>query len=572
MCTFLRLTPEWAPGHHVLLHALPERVRFLRMTKAKASAASPADLSATEMMERMGDGRLTSVEIIEACRDRAAAVEPQINALVYSFWDRALVEASAVDAARGRPKGKGKKGKTALGPLAGLPITIKESIATEGLPVTFGVENRLRSRPADADAVVVQLAREQGAIVVGKTNIPQMLIFNETDNGYWGRTNNPWSLSRTPGGSSGGEAAALATGISALGIGTDIGGSIRVPAAYCGITGLKPTVDRWSSLGVLGALPGQEAIRGQVGPMARTVQDLILLFESMTPQRQHELDCTIPPLGTGSLETKGLTIGWYDDDGYLAPSGAVGRGVREAASALEGAGFKVKRFVPPSAQALMDTYFAALSSDGAETLQRVLGSDPTMPQLQGLLRTAKLPKAIRQTLATILGLTGERRAASVVSSLGNKSVARFWEIIAQRTAIRRQAAAEWDRAGVDVVLCPPHATGPLLHGQSTEFSMGGNYAMRYNLLNFPAGTLPVTFIQDAETVRGVGSAAPAPTDRVERIAAAVDLNSGGLPVSVQVVARPWQESRVLAVMGALERVLAGGESVPVTPVPLPFSK
>ncbi len=514
-------------------------------------------LTATEQLARMRAGAITSRAIIESCRRRAEAVDGRINALIYRFWDQALTRADQIDQARAAGE--------EVGALAGLPITIKESIATPPLPCTLGVERRLSSAAALDDAVVVRVIKEQGGIVVGKTNVPQLLIFNETDNAIWGRTNNPWSLDRVPGGSSGGEAAALAAGMSSLGVGTDIGGSIRVPAAYCGISGLKPTVDRWSAAGVVSSLAGQELVRGQVGPMARTARDVALLFGAVTPQRQHALDPGIPPLPLGPMApgaARDLVIGWFDDDGYLTASPAVRRGVREAAEAMERAGWTVRRIQPESARELLDTYYAALSADGTKTAASQLGDDPIMPQLRNLFRMARLPGPARRALAVFMGLTGEGRLSALVGALGEKDLATYWQLTDRRTTIRRRVMAHWKRLGVDIVLCPPHATPALKHGQSGDFSVGGCYAMRYNFLNFPAGVVPVSRVRADESSR------VAARDRVETTAAEVDQGSRGLPVAVQVVGLPWQDADVVRAMIAVEDAVRGGDEVPTTPVEL----
>ena len=139
---------------------------------------------------------------------------------------------------------------------------------TEGVPSSLGMKSRL-GHAAREDAVTVRLARDAGAIVIGKTNIPQTLLSPmETTNFIWGTTNNPWKLSHGPGGSSGGEGAVIASGQSALGIGTDIGGSVRFPAGFCGVVGMKPTLHRWSNIGSRTAIVGQEVIRSQIGPLA----------------------------------------------------------------------------------------------------------------------------------------------------------------------------------------------------------------------------------------------------------------------------------------------------------------
>jgi fatty acid amide hydrolase len=222
-------------------------------------------MTATALLEALEARRLSSVEIVRALTERADLYAERVNCFSQPRHEQALEEAEAADEARA----SGRE----LGALHGLPVTIKDNVDVAGLDSTLGIAARV-GRPASKDAAVVASLRAQGAIVLAKTNVPQLLLAQETNNPIWGLTRNPWHLGRSAGGSSGGEAAAIAAGLSPCGIGTDIGGSIRIPAHFCGLAGLKPTVDRWSNRGSNGAATGQEMVRSQIGPLARSSSDL----------------------------------------------------------------------------------------------------------------------------------------------------------------------------------------------------------------------------------------------------------------------------------------------------------
>lgn len=231
-------------------------------------------LGAWDIAQRIKAGDLSAREVVEEHIRRIEDVNPRLNAVVVPLFDRALGEAAAADAAcaRGEP----------LGPLHGVPITIKEQFLVAGTPTTAGLPSRVGHR-AMSDGPLVGRLREAGAIVLGKTNVSQLMIYHESDNPVYGRTNNPWSLERAPGGSSGGEAAIIAAGGSTLGLGSDFGGSIRVPAHFCGLHGLRPTAGRLTNLDTpVEFFTGQEAIMPQTGPMARTVEDLALAMKVLT--------------------------------------------------------------------------------------------------------------------------------------------------------------------------------------------------------------------------------------------------------------------------------------------------
>jgi len=511
-------------------------------------------LPATELRRLLDLGELGSVAIVRALHARREAVDGALNAWVHRFDQAALAQAAQADTER-------RQG-TARGLLHGIPFSIKENLATVGLPQTLGIR-ALLDQPATADAVVVQQARRAGGIPLGKSNVPLLLLAMETHNDIWGTTKNPWDLARSPGGSSGGESALLASGQSPLGLGTDIGGSIRLPAAWCGICGLKPTLGRWSQQGSAGGIPGQETVRSTTGPLARTVGDLGLLWQALSGAEQHALDPRVPPLPAGdpsTVDLSGLRVGVYVDDGVIAATPPVARGVRTAAEALRQAGATVVDFRPPDGWELVDAYFGAISADGAATARARIGDQGPTVHLKSLFLLATLPGPVRTLAAAIMEARGEHRVARLMRAFGDKPVQRLFAINAARQRLQQAELQAWAAQGLDLVLAPPTVTPPALLDQTGDWSLGAWHTMRYNLLDLPAGVVPVSTVRLDEQVMPPGG------DRLDQRSAAFLAGSVGLPLAAQVVGRPWQEPTVLAAMAAIEARVRQQEGFPATPI------
>lgn len=512
---------------------------------------------ATALVAGLQAREISSAELCRALIERADATEGQVHAWVWRRREELLAEARAVDAARARGD--------ALGLLAGLPVSIKENIDVAGTDATLGIKARAGA-PALGDALTVRSLKEAGALVLGKTNVPQLLLAQETENALFGVTPNPHHLGRVSGGSSGGEAAAIAVGSSVCGMGTDIGGSIRVPAHFCGIFGLKPTVDRISVRGSNGAVPGQEIVRAQMGPMARTAGDLALLMAAIDPRRQARFDPAVPPLpppDPAAVDLRGLRVGVYDDDGFVTPTASLRRAVAEAADALRAAGAVLVPYRPVGAAELVYAWLGAVSADGGASMQRALAGERWSPQLAASAKILALPRLARAAAARAMQLRGETRIAALLRVLGEKDVMATWDIAAQRTALRRGELDAWSALELDAVLCPAHACPAMAHRDSGEMTLSLSNPFRWTFLNFPAGVAPVTRVRPAE------AAAAASVDRGERIErqiAAVEAQAAGLPVGVQLVARPYREDVVLALLAAVEAGVRGGPDYPVTPV------
>lgn len=504
-------------------------------------------LGAAQIAALVARGDCSAQEVVEQHIARIAQVQPALNAMAVERFAAARAEAQSADRRRaaGEP----------LGPLHGVPVTIKESLDFGGLPSTFGIASRAGHR-ADADEVHVARLRAAGAIALAKTNVAQALFFYETDNPVYGRAANPWNADRTPGGSSGGEAALIATGASPLGLGTDIGGSVRVPAAFCGIASLKPTSGRCDDPGRFSVPAGQQAVPSQVGPMARNVEDLALALEVInggrTPQAPGQ------PLGDWrAVPVAGLRVACHVDDGTFECAPAVARAVREAAAMLRAAGAQVHEWTPPDARHGMNLFYGILGGDGMALLRRRMGKGPRAPQLAQLMQLASLPRGVVRTMQSVMNAVGQRSLALGLEAFGFDRTAHYWELVEAQQDYRARFAHALDTASggpFDVILCPAMPLPALTHGATRDLATCGAYACLYNLLGYPAGVVPVTQVRPGEESRRAAS-----RDIVEKLARRIEQGSAGLPIGVQLVARPWQEHMALAAMAAVEAgVRAGG--------------
>lgn len=505
------------------------------MATAEPSRHEPAlwQRPATALAADLASGAVSAVDAVEAHIARIEAVDGAMQAVVWKRY--AAARAEAADADRRRAAGE------PLGPLHGLPITIKESFDLEGSPSTFGV-TALRDSRADRDDRYVAALRRAGAIVLGKTNVSQLLLYLESDNPVYGMTRNPWDAARTPGGSSGGQAAIVAAGGSALGLGNDIGGSVRLPAAFCGIAGFKPTADRMPDLGRSSVPLGAQAIRSQVGVHGRSVADVALGMRVASGGDQ-PWDGLAPLGDPASIDAAALRVGWFVDDERFPATPAARRAVREAAEALARRGARVTEWRPPDPAQIEALFFGVLGADRFTAGRRILGDSPRDPRIKQVEDLARLPRAVVNLL---LSATGRRRTQEVVRAVGPYDAATYWQRVEALLDLRERVLAAL--GDIDVVLSPAAALPPLRHGAAREVGAMGIYCCMYNVLGWPAGVVPWTRVRaDEESDR------PASKDPCFVAARDTERGAAGLPIAVQVAARPWRDHVALAAMAALER-------------------
>jgi amidase len=464
-------------------------------------------LSAVSMVERIRRKQLSPVELVESHLTRIQELNPRLNAFVQVDAERARRQARVAE-------GCVRTGEK-LGPLHGVPLSIKSSIEVAGLRCESG--SKLREGVVAAqDAPLVSRLRQAGAIILGVTNTPEMLMAWETDNLLYGRTNNPWDPSRTPGGSSGGEAAAIAAGMSAGGVGSDGGGSIRVPAHFSGICGMKPTPGRVPATGHFPASAGPFALLGVVGPMARTVGDLKVLFEVM--QGPDDGDPSTAPVSVRWPEEgdlKRIRIGYFEDDGRTPVTTETRAAIQTAAEGLRRAGFQVEPFRPEGLELARQLWWKIFGVAGGMLLGPIMqGHDAEI---------SSLLKQFSSWVAAEPAHTGE-------------SLLDTWM---QRDVVRMKIFAQMRK--YPVLLCPVAAIPAFRHGErswqvegkTVEYLDAWSYTEWFNLLGTPAAVVPV------------GKSAE------------------GLPIGVQIAARPWEEEIVLSVAAALEEQCGRWQPPPI---------
>lgn len=499
-------------------------------------------LSASALAKQIADGEVSSAAVVDAYIARIEAVNPKINAVVVKRYDAARAEAKAADAKRARGE--------ALGALHGVPVTVKECLDLAGTPSTFGITTRANHR-ADSDEVHVARLRAAGAIVLGKTNVSQCLIYTEADNPVYGRTNNPWNLERTCGGSSGGEGAIIAGGGSPLGLGTDIGGSVRTPAAFCGIASLKPTSGRMDDPGEFSVPPGQRAVPSQVGVMARRVEDVALGYR-VAAQAE-----------TPAVDVSQLRVACYNDDGSFETAPAVKRAVESAAQMLRNAGAQVTAWTPPDARAMYAMFGSILTADGGAHMRRITEGGPRTPQFKQLLIGASIPPALLPVVRALLRAVGQHGLDFNLSAFGPPTADRYFALVQRQQEYQQKFLQALNAAAggpFDLILAPASSLPAFTHGATRDLLTAGAYAPLYNLLGYPAGVVPVTRVQAGEeSARAVSS------DVVVKLACKIEQGSAGLPIGVQLIARPWQEHVALAAMAVVEQAARQRSDFPLTP-------
>lgn len=517
--------------------------------------------SAFQLARCIAAGEASAAEVVEAHICRIEEVNPRLNALVIRLFAEA--RSAAAEADRRRSRGE------SLGPLHGVPVTVKECYHVAGTTSCIGVDG-FRNEVISVDGPLVRRLRRAGAILLGKTNVPQAMLLHETDNPIYGRTSNPWDLARSPGGSSGGEASLIAAGGSPLGLANDLGGSIRQPAHVCGICGIKPSPGRLTNTGCRNNLSGLKLIATQSGALARHTEDLYLALRVLSdraPEEPGYEDEFGPSLSDpATVDLSRLRIGIFDDDGFFTASPAVRRAVRESGDALRLLGCKVVPFQPPKVHEAMSLYFALIGADGGRALHAVLDGARVDWRIARLMQIGRIEQPWRALLGTLSSALGQPRMAMMLRSTGRKTDSQMVELSRALAAQTEYFLNALDTAAIDALVFPPHALVAPPHGATIDLPPAGSYCFLANLFGLPAGTVSVTCVRPGEE-----SDRAASLQLVERAAHRVEKRSAGLPVGVQIAAKPWREDIVLALMQAIEQRTIDAPRRPLPRAAKPFA-
>ncbi len=457
------------------------------------------NVSAKTIARAIHDRQVSAVEVVQAHLDRIAEVNPSLNTVVCLCADRALREAREADAALSRGD--------EVGPLHGVPMTLKDSLDTEGVVSTGGTAGRRDFIP-ERDATLVARLRAAGAILLGKTNTPEITWSGETDNDVYGRANNPFDLERSPGGSSGGAAAIVSACGSPFDIGSDTGGSIRAPAHVTGIAGIKPNSGRVPRTGhIIDYTMGAIDSYTQNGPMARYVEDLALILPVISGPDWIDPAIVAMPLGDpADVDLGNLRVAFYTDSpGFEPPDQDTRDTLQAAVNALASAVASIEENVPQPLSRVPELNDKTSEGDGGAGTRRLLdkiGATEITPRLTKWLDEAELIPTTEFTKAL--------------------------EDLDQYRSDMLQFMREYD-----VIVSPTTAQPAQPHGEYSKEEGYAIYTHPYNLTGWPA------------TVVRCGT------------------SSEGLPIGVQVVARPWREDVSLAVAAFLESTLGGWQKPPI---------
>ncbi|MBY6199259.1 amidase [Vibrio hangzhouensis] len=446
------------------------------------------ELTASQMKQALMANKVTSEQLVLACLTQIEINNPKLNAVFQVQKEEAIEQARLADKAL-------KSGK-AVGALHGIPFTIKDLFETKDVVTTAGSVMFKDYSPVE-DATIVKRLKAAGAILIGKTNTPELALSDECNSPVYGRTNNPYDLTRTPGGSSGGAAAAIAARMIPFDLGSDIGGSVRLPAHFCGICALKPTHGRIPTTGHIPSYGDAFSQFNHVGPMARSVDDLELLLSVLNgPDWKDPLAHDVPLLSSKEVNVSGLRIGYYTDDNLVKVPAPFKAAVNKAVEALKQVGCSTSHQLPEQVQFGGEILVEHFLYDGSKHLRDFVNANK--PELMGEELKAWL------SLGTDATVEDAQRANSRLAELRNGMIKVFEH--------------------ADVLIAPVAPVVAFKHG-AADGTADSSMMQAYNLNGWPVASIPVA------------------------------LSEEGMPIGIQIIGRPWKDEEVLAVARTIERSL-----------------
>lgn len=479
--------------------------------------------SAVQLSRMIKAGELTSQQVSVYFLDRLHRLDPVIAAMVNVVEDDLIIE-------RARNIDIKIANREATGPLAGVPITIKDVLCMQGLPTTCS-SKMLESYRPPYDATSVRKLLEADLIVLGKTNMDEFAMGSSTENSAFGVTRNPWALDRTPGGSSGGSAASVASGMAPLSIGSDTGGSVRQPAAFCGVCGLKPTYGLVSRFGLVAFASSLD----QVGPFAHHVEDLAATLQVIAghdPRDSTSLNVAIPDyLSCLELPLKGLKVGVVSEhQNHPSLDPEIAHAVQAAQQMLQSLGATIEQVHLPSSQHSVATYYVIAPCEASSNLARYeaahYGYRAAIASASSAADRNLLEQMMVESRSAALGEEVKRRIMLGTFALSAGYADAYYK---QALKVRRLIANDYQRAfeKVDLLLGPAFPTPAFRIGEKiddpVQMYLGDQFTVEANLAGLPAMSLPAGF------------------------------SKAGLPLAIQLQAPQLQESRLLNVGHQLQK-------------------
>jgi fatty acid amide hydrolase len=495
------------------------------------------NLKAYEIVSGIESKKFTAEQVLYTYIERAEILGRKFNLSAEEPFSDAISRLSSLPAGR----------------LIGVPISIKDEIFQESCHSSGGLIWQSLI-PDNEDSILVSLLREAGGVPFIRGNPMQSMMWFETINNIYGRAENPWDNKRTPGGSSGGDAGLVAARATVLAIGSDIGGSIRIPAAFCGIYGFKPSSHRTTSLECVAThptamCPPELLVKASYGPLGRCVEDLVLVVQTWWQEKLWKRDCMVIPLEFNNHEynsKKKLKIGYFEYNQVFECAEVIKKVIRNTAEKLRNDGHELIEI--NTAWFIKSTELiirVAYSIDPSFSVEEFQGEDPTWPYLMAYY--SSITKYSSSIIRAIYYILGFKKLSQFLGNANPVDYKKLCDLGAEVSKFKFEFNKYWQSLGLDVVICPIWPLVAPFHETTLELAHALSYSFCWNLLDYPAGVVPVKSIEEGENKYETED-----KDAYVKVAQDNMKNSVGLPVSIQVVATTYQDEKVLRVMKIIQ--------------------
>ncbi|KAJ7152670.1 amidase signature domain-containing protein [Mycena crocata] len=571
------------PSLHQQACELKQREREAQIDALPAVYSAPLSdeeekihaLPLSRLVSECKAGSVSPSRILSAYGKKTLSAQRLTNCITDFMFDEALEIPAFADYTSAGESDASSSASTRIReyPLLGVPISLKDTVNIAGHDTTIGL-SRLVNRPLPTSAPLVHMLQDAGAIIHAKTTVPTALIAIETETDVFGRTTNPYNQEHSVGASTGGGGALVACGGSKIEIGTDLAGSSRIPAHFCGIYGLKGSVGRFPTWGTMSVMMGLESVQIQAAPMAGSLADLEEFWKRMVSMKPWTYDFTCVPLPWQKvdLQVEGRKLKWgvIWEDGICEPTPACKRSLSMVVNALRLQGHEVVEFCPPKISDLLTVGYQLVFADGGAQMRDAGFPGETLnPPLKGTIGLLALPRFVKNIMAWF-NRTTDPFYATLLEVMYPKTVVEERDLVAQRDEFRSAWHERWTEENLDFVLTVPHPLPALENGTGERASlMSAGYTFLFNMLDYAAGVLPVTFVD--KTTDGL----PAEFFTSPKFKSMNVIAKGaysvydaekmhGLPLGVQVAGRRMEEEKVLGGMKVIEAALkqAGTSFVP----------
>ncbi|KAK6039248.1 Amidase [Cooperia oncophora] len=490
-----------------------------------------------ELRDRLQRDELTAIQALEAYVWKALQLQERYNCCIEVIREAFDTAAEMDRLWSGAPEKP---------PLYGIPFSVKGNFYMPGYDCTLGLAKFLEQPKLDECTMVTHL-RNLGAVPFVITNVPQALLSFVCSNSVYGTTSNPHDVTRSPGGSSGGEGALFAGGGTPFGIGSDLAGSLRIPAAFCGFVTLKPSQERLVVRNTHGGVPGRGRLGLSFGFFTHTVEEQVELLQMIVGKPEYIR--LVPTSILVPIDKKtSLRIGYYDDDGFCPVVPCVKRALLETVERLKAEGHELILFKIPNVDEMVQLLYKLLMPDGGRYVRSLYDNDIVDPYLKEFV-----PQCLRYVASSILKSISPQLSALSAAYVSNLEDLRYTQELCD--VYKEQFIKYWKSLGIDALICPTFPVPAVPHRFPSRMSSAATYTGLYNLLDFPAGAVPagkVTSEDDQDLLDE--SKYPVGYNVALRYIREASMSSVGLPLSVQVVTLPYEEEKCLRVMGEVERV------------------